>query len=400
MIYLQQPTVVSCLGANLKENIDFLLSDFSSPLKASHHWITNKEILIGEVSRLVPLPENTAKIYRTRNNQLLWTAVVQQDAEIQAIIERFGTERVAVVIGTTNTGVDDNFAAFTTHHQTQSWDSSTYCHEFQLLSSPADFLAAHYGLSGPAYSISTACTSGARAIISAARLLQTNLCDAVICGGVDALAHLAINGFYSLEALSQGQAKPFASNRDGINMGEAAAIFIATRENIGLPLLGYGASSDAYHMSAPKPDGEGAVTAIQKAMDMAQLGSEAIGWVNLHGTGTTHNDAMEARAFSHCFSHDIPMTSTKAVTGHTLGAAGALEAALVWGIVSRTLNPSGKLPKQQCRDEKDTNIPNIKLTDERSYWLSERRIGLSSSFAFGGNNAILIIGEPSYAVTY
>ncbi|TCP94904.1 3-oxoacyl-[acyl-carrier-protein] synthase-1 [Cricetibacter osteomyelitidis] len=394
MIYLQQPSLVSAMGDSLKANIDFLLSNQPHPLQQSQKWIENRSIFVGNTPNLQDLPENTAEIYRTRNNQLLWTAVLQLDAQIRQAIKKYGKDRIAVIIGTTNTGNEENVPAFQQHATQQNWQNSNYCHEFQLLSSPADFIAVHYGLTGPSYSISTACTSGARAIISAERLLKADLCDVVICGGVDSLAQLAINGFHTLEALSQSVANPFSANRDGINIGEGAAVFLATREPNGLPLLGYGSSSDAYHMSAPIPDGSGAISAISTALSSAGIAEEQIGWVNLHGTGTVHNDAMESTAMAHCFPQGVPCTGTKALTGHTLGAAGAVEAAILWGIISREFNPEGKLPKQHWDNQPDTNLPAIQLTDEHSRWAENRpRIGLSSSFAFGGNNVILVIGE-------
>ena len=243
--------------------------------------------------------------------------------------------------------------------------------------------------------MSTACTSGARALISAARLLRLGVCDAVLCGGVDTLSPLTINGFASLEVLSDGMANPFSRNRNGINIGEAAAVFVMTREDNGnsLPLLGYGASSDAHHMFSSRPDGLGAAQAFQVALNHAGLPPESIGWINLHGTGTLLNDGMESRAVAEVFGSQTAATSTKPLTGHTLGAAGALEAAFVWGIASRRDNPDGSLPPQLWDGQADPELPSIALTVSSSRWPQGRRIGASSSFAFGGNNSVLIIGE-------
>lgn len=261
--------------------------------------------------------------------------------------------------------------------------------------SPSEFIAQVYGLDGLRYTVSTACTSGARALISAARLLRAGLCDAVICGGADTLSPLTINGFASLEVLSDGIAKPFSANRNGINIGEAAAFFVMTLDadfDGEMQLLGYGASSDAYHMSSPRPDGLGAAQSFQAALDKAGLKAEDIGWINLHGTGTQHNDSMESRAVAEVFGCHTLCTSTKPSTGHTLGAAGAIEAAFAWLMANRQYNPEGKLPPQQWDNVSDSELPNIALTDENSRWPSEKRIAASSSFAFGGSNAVLIIG--------
>ena len=226
--------------------------------------------------------------------------------------------------------------------------------------------------------------------------MNANLCDAVICGGVDTLSLLTLVGFNSLSVLSAEQTNPFSANRQGINLGEGSAVFVMSKEKLddhNVALLGYGASSDAYHMSSPHPEGEGAIKAFQAALNSAQLAPEAINWVNLHGTGTIHNDQMEALAIHHIFGHDTPCTTTKPYTGHTLGAAGAIEAAILWGMIDRTFNPTGKLPAQLWDQQADEKMPPIAITDHMSSWKSERRIGASSSFAFGGNNSVLILGE-------
>ena len=167
----------------------------------------------------------------------------------------------------------------------------------------------------------------------------------------------------------------------------------AFRDGDTLPLLGYGASSDAHHMSSPRPDGLGAAQAFQVALNHAGLPPESIGWINLHGTGTLLNDGMESRAVAEVLGSQTAATSTKPLTGHTLGAAGALEAAFVWGIASRRDNPEGSLPPQLWDGQADPELPSIALTVSGSRWPKGRRIGASSSFAFGGNNSVLIIGE-------
>ena len=194
--------------------------------------------------------------------------------------------------------------------------------------------------------------------------------------------------------LSADRARPFTAGRDGINIGEAAAVFVASREALATDtqiLYGYGASSDAYHMSSPRPDGAGAIAAIRAALTSARLAPETIGWLNLHGTGTVQNDLMEAQAVAATLPHTT-CTSTKTLTGHTLAAAGALEAALCWLHTSRRDNPEGRLPDARC-PAYDPALPPIHLTDGSSRFPAGRRLALSTSFAFGGNNAALIIGE-------
>ncbi|STR03437.1 3-oxoacyl-[acyl-carrier-protein] synthase 2 [Kingella potus] len=190
------------------------------------------------------------------------------EPDIQAAAERYGSHRVAVVIGTSTSGADENIPLFAHAAQGGAWAGQPFKQLQHTMGAPAEFAAHVYGLHGLRYTVSTACTSGARALISAARLLRANLADAVLCGGADTLSPLTINGFAALEVLSDGIANPFSARRNGINIGEAAAAFVMTRDadfGGGMQLLGYGASSDAHHMSSPRPDGLGAAQAFQAA---------------------------------------------------------------------------------------------------------------------------------------
>lgn len=399
-VYLTTPAVTSALGSGLQTHVDALLNPpAASPLTFSEHWVAGKRHAFGAVNEtLRPFADTLADEHQSRNNQLLWHALAQIEGDIEAAKQRFGSQRVVVVMGTSVSGVDENLPMFQNIADGGEWGDVPFNQQQQILSAPADFVAAAYGLHNLCYTVSTACTSGARALISAARLLRAGLCDAVVCGGVDTLSPLTINGFASLEVLSDGLANPFSCNRNGINIGEAAAAFVMTREadfGDSLPLLSFGASSDAYHMSSPRPDGLGAAQAFQTALNHAQMPSEHIGWINLHGTGTQHNDSMESLAVAEIFGCQTPCTSTKPLTGHTLGAAGAIEAAFLWGIISRRHNPEGRLPPQWWDGQRDAALPEIALTDAESCWQEGRRVGASSSFAFGGNNSVLVIGEVS-----
>ena len=398
-VYLTRPAVTSALGSGLQTHIDALLNPGAgSPLTFSAQWVHGKNYAFGVVNEpLRGFSDDLPAEHRSRNNQLLWHALAQIEPDIRAAVARYGSHRVAVVIGTSTSGADENIPLFEHVAHGGSWADKPFNQLQHTMGAPAEFVAQVYGLHGLRYTVSTACTSGARALISAARLLRANLADAVICGGADTLSPLTINGFASLEVLSDGLANPFSAYRNGINIGEAAAAFVMTRDaDFGgsMQLLGYGASSDAHHMSSPRPDGLGAVLAFQAALNHAQLSPSDIGWINLHGTGTQHNDSMESRAVAEVFGSQTPCTSTKPSTGHTLGAAGALEAAFAWGVASRETNPQGKLPPQLWDGQPDPELPAIALTDEHSAWQQpEKRIAASSSFAFGGSNAVLIIGE-------
>lgn len=400
-LYLSTPAVTSALGSGLQTHIDALLADRPVPLRFDDTSVPGKRHAFGVVTEaLRPFSGSLPQVHHSRNNQLLWHALAQIEAAIAAAIRRYGASRIGVVMGTSTSGADENIPLFDYVAQGGDWAlGPEFLQARQIMGAAAECVAAAYGLSGPCYGVSTACTSGARAVISAARLIRAGLCDAVVCGGVDTLSPLTINGFAALEVLSGGIANPFSRQRDGINIGEAAAAFILTRDadfdTDALPLLGHGASSDAYHMSSPRPDGAGAAQAFVAALQHARLPATAIGWINLHGTGTRHNDSMESRAVAEVFGAATPCTSTKPFTGHTLGAAGALEAALLWGFVSRRHNPHGRLPPQAWDGQADPELPFIALTERDSVWTQARRIGASASFAFGGSNAVLIIGEAN-----
>lgn len=399
-VYLSKPALSSALGRGLTEHITQLLNPHThSPLSFSTHWsVKEKNLPFGIIQHtLRPFPTHLDQQHQSRNNQLLWDTLAQIEPDIQQLLNQYDSSRIAIVIGTSTTGNDENTPVFKHVIQGGSWHDLPLKQQQQFMSAPADFIAEVYGINGLCYGVSTACTSGARALISAARLLHLNIADAVICGGVDTLSELTINGFDSLEVLSPNISNPFSQNRTGINIGEAAAIFIMTKHKPknqeSLALLGYGSSSDAYHMSSPDPSGKGAILAFQAALNHAHLKPKDIGWINLHGTGTLLNDSMESIAIADVFGLHTPCTSTKPLTGHTLGAAGALEAAFLWGIISQTYNPTGKLPTHIWDNEPDCSLPNIALTSPESYWQTNPRIGASSSFAFGGNNSVLIIGE-------
>lgn len=396
-MYLSKPGVLSILGENIAEHIAVLLDSSAPTITMSDAWVTGKRLPIGIIQTNLPqLPAHIPSEYESHNNRLLWHALQQIDDDITHVLNRFGHERVAVVMGTSTGSVEENVPFFQDLFGANKIANAQFNQAHQILSSPADLIAHHYDLNNLCYSISSACTSGARALISAARLLRANICDAVICGGVDSLSLLTVNGFHSLAVLSEDIAKPFSLHRKGINIGEAAAVFVLSKEALfdeNIALLGYGASSDAWHMSTPRPDALGAITSIDNALNQAHLQSQDIAWVNLHGTGTQHNDDMERIAIEKSLGNHILCTSTKPFTGHTLAAAGALEAALVWGLISRKINPQGRLPAQYGLQEEDKKISSIAFSSNDSQWPAQRRIALSNSFAFGGSNTALILGE-------
>jgi 3-oxoacyl-[acyl-carrier-protein] synthase-1 len=251
------------------------------------------------------------------------------------------------------------------------------------------YLRARLGLEGPCVSISTACTSGARSFLDAVALIEAGFADAAVVGGADTLCRLTLHGFGSLELLARGPTRPCAEDRDGISIGEAAAFALierATPDDAGrIGLLGAGASSDGHHMSSPHPDGHGAVAAMRGALDSAGLTAAGIDYVNMHGTGTRANDAMEDRAIARIFGDAVPCSSTKGWTGHTLGASGALEAAIAAICIE-----DGLIPGCLGVERPDPAFTAGIVVGNRAARVE--RV-LSNSFGFGGSNCALVFGR-------
>ena len=331
--------------------------------------------------------------HRSRNNVLLLAALAQILDEVHAAIERFGTDRVAVVLGTSTSGIGESETAWRHQHAQGQWPEGFDLRQ-QEIGSAALMLAELLGLQGPAHVISTACSSSAKALASAARMLDAGLCDAVITGGADSLCDFTVAGFEALESVSAARCNPMSAARNGINIGEAAALFVLTREPMqagAVQLAGWGETSDAHHVSAPEPSGAGALAAMQAALQRAQLAPEAIDYINLHGTATPLNDAMESRAVAALFGLETLCSSTKPLTGHTLGAAGALEAAICWLTLAE--NPAGHLPPHWWDGQRDAELPLISLVRPGAKAARAPRVALSNSFAFGGSNASLILSR-------
>ncbi|WP_460368685.1 beta-ketoacyl-[acyl-carrier-protein] synthase family protein [Pseudomonas sp. Tul1A2] len=393
--YLNALGVICALGRDKQAVARNLFAGDCSGMRRESGWVAERELPVAAVQgELAPIPAELAD-QRSRNNQLLLEAALQIRDDIEQAIQRFGRERIGVVLGTSTSGIDEASRGLAHYIREQQFPAE-YDYRQQELGAPANFLADWLQLSGPAYVISTACTSSARALMSAQRLLDLGLCDAVLCGGVDSLCKLTLNGFSSLEAISDKRCNPFSANRSGINIGEAAVLFVMSKQQgkgPAIALLGAGASSDAHHISAPEPTGRGALQAMQKALSHAHLQAAQINYLNLHGTATQHNDAMESLAVAELFPEGVACSSTKPMTGHTLGAAGALEAAFCWLSLSAD-NPAHALPPHVWDAQADPALPPLKwvTASERLSSIAPRYL-MSNSFAFGGNNVSLIIGD-------
>ena len=383
--YLNALGVICALGRGQAEVSRRLFAGDCSGMRAESGWVPERVLPVGGVQgELASIPPELGQ-QSSRNNQLLLEAALQIEEEIRQAIHTYGASRVGVVLGTSTSGIDEASRGIAEYLRDNRFPG-TYDYQQQELSAPANFLADWLQLSGPAYVISTACTSSARALMSARRLLDLDLCDAVICGGVDSLCKLTLNGFSALEAVSDTRCNPFSRNRDGINIGEAAVLFLMSRQPAPIALLGSGASCDAHHISAPEPSGKGALQAMRKALACAKLAPEQIGYLNLHGTATQHNDAMESLAVASLFPDGVSCSSTKPMSGHTLGAAGALEAAFCWLSLRH-----GQVPPHVWDGEADPALPALQWARVGEP-LKNTRL-MSNSFAFGGNNVSLIIAE-------
>lgn len=349
----------------------------------------------GRVLPLGLLPEGTVlptmdfapAHQRSCNNALAWGAIQALKGLIDESIVRWGPTRVALVVGTSTGGMDEGEAA-ARHWGREGRFPTDFAYPVQEMGNVAEFLAQHLGIRGPSHTISTACSSGAKALASAARLLQAGMADVVVAGGVDALGRFTVGGFSALEAVSSTRCNPLSANRNGINLGEAAAFFVVSREHGPVRLAGWGETQDAHHMSAPDPSGQGAIAAMQQALIRAGMPPAAVDYVNLHGTATQHNDAMESRAVQAVFNHGVAVSSTKPLTGHALAAAGALEAVIAWHVLQD--NPRGVLPVNWWDDAADPAMPALAAVAPGMQLGRAARVVMSNSFAFGGSNSTLL----------
>ena len=385
-VYLNQLGLLCPLGNDTETVYRRLVGGDRSGLVVSDQWHPGHPSPLGRVDAEPPaLPASMAE-YQCRNNQLLLAAFEQLRPAFQRLSRGLDRARIGVVLGTSTAGIDQGEQVLRQWRAGEPAPAEYHYHQ-QQLGAGADFLARHLGLDGPSLTLSTACSSSGRALASARALIRNDLCDLVIAGGADSLCGLTVQGFHSLGAVSSRLCNPFSAHRDGINIGEGAALFLLSREPGPVTLSGVGASSDAHHISGPDPQGDGAVTAMQAALDDAGAAAEQVDYLNLHGTATPQNDIMEARAINRVFQQPPPSSATKALTGHCLGAAGALEAAFCWLLLN---HPRGPLPPHRFDGDYDPDLPALDLVGDGRYSATLRRC-LSNSFAFGGNNLSLML---------
>jgi 3-oxoacyl-[acyl-carrier-protein] synthase I len=329
--------------------------------------------------------------FDARNHRIMDLALQQDGFEdaINRLKARFGSHRIGVIVGTSTSGILETEKAYRRRDpETGALPRDFRYRERQNTAAPAAFLSQRLGLSGPSWVISTACSSSSKVFASAARLLEANWCDAVVVGGADSLCLTTLYGFHALGLVSSTPGRPMDQSRDGISIGEGAGFMLLTRaeaDEPGTRLLGYGESADAHHMSTPHPEGEGAYRAMQAALARSGLSPAAIDFTLLHGTGTPANDQAEDIALTRFLGPDAPAASIKGAIGHTLGAAGILNAvaaclALQEGWLPGTCNLEVQDSKFQTRV--------LPTSEERS-----ARTILTNAFGFGGSNAALIFGH-------
>ncbi|MDD5037116.1 MAG: beta-ketoacyl-ACP synthase [Methylococcaceae bacterium] len=388
--YLNDLGIVCALGDGKSSVLTGLLGG-RRPQPTSSAWLNSKQTALQVATELPDFPAHLGD-YDCRNNRLLLAALQQIEPSIRRLMEHYGPKRTGIVIGTSTSGIAEGEQAVAMLRKTGRMPPA-YHYKQQELGGAAEFLALHLKSRGPAFTLSSTCSSSANALASARRLLRLGICDLVLTGGADALCRTTLEGFAALDTVSSTRCNPFSQNRDGITIGEGAALFVMSREPAPLALLGVGASSDAYHICAPSPDGAGAFAAMQAALADARLSPDRVDYLNLHGTGTRQNDAMEAQAVARLFGTRTPCGSSKAATGHCLGAAGAIEAGLCWLILSE-FNRERRLPPHLWDGVADPGLPALAFVKLENVSAKPLQYCFSNSFAFGGNNVSLVIGHP------
>lgn len=391
-LLLSHFSTVSCIGSGLDQTLD-AIRKHKCGLTPCNFDTVDLDTYIGEVKGVddvVIRPD--LQVFDCRNNRLLQLAL-EQDGFAEAVrvaVAKYGKNRVGVFMGTSTAGILQTELAYRRRDAVTGAlpDDFHYASTHNTFSA-ADFTQRYFGLNGPAAAVSSACSSSAKVFGSARRMMEAGLIDAAVVGGVDTLCLTTLYGFNSLELISSQPCRPYDSARNGISIGEAAAVILLERlsanvDDKAVLLLGIGESSDAYHMSSPHPDGLGAKIAMQNALTMAGLKPDQIDYINLHGTATIGNDAAEGKAVLALFGPKTPCSSTKGGTGHTLGAAGGIEAVICALALQHGLMPGGL-----NTNELDPSLPLHYLLENKE---GSFKNALSNSFGFGGTNCSLIFG--------
>lgn len=393
LLHLSHFTVTSSIGRGLDQTLDALRQRRSGLALCAFDTV-DLATFVGEVAGVdaVQLPVHLVD-FDCRNNRLALLGLTQDGfAEaVRAASAKYGARRIGVFLGTSTSGIRQTELAYRRRDPvTGALPGDFIYRTTHNTFSVADFTRHYFGLTGPAVVVSSACSSSAKVFSSARRMMAAGLIDAAVVGGVDSLCLTTLYGFNSLGLMSEQACRPFDALRNGLSIGEAAAFALLERspqhlDDAAVLLLGIGESSDAYHMSSPHPEGLGARMAMQDALEMAGLKPSEIDYINLHGTATQSNDAVEGKAVAALFGSGTPCSSTKGATGHALGAAGGVEAVICALALQHGLLPAG------------LNIQQLDPTLDLDYLLKNREQPvahvLSNSFGFGGTNCSLIFGR-------
>lgn len=393
------PVSVSCYSSVTacgvgKQPLLNMLQSNNSALKSPSLFSLPFPTYVGEIVDELPEISRRMDKFVTRNNRVALAVLNEPNEEIRMCIDsakqRYSAARIGVVIGTSTSGLYETEAAYRYFLKNGEMPADFNFLTRHAYQATARFIQLELGLKGPCYAISTACSSSAKAIAAGQRLINSGLCDAVLVGGVDTLCHLTLRGFHSLELISSQPCRPMDKNRCGISIGEGAALLVLEKpvsvSTDSLNFLAAGETSDAYHMSSPHPEGFGAKLAMGEALKKAGLEASDIDYINLHATATPLNDKIEAKAISMVFLGKTPCSGTKGVTGHTLGAAGAIEASIALLALEHQFIP-GNVGFEQSESDLGCHIVRDSEKD-----IQLQRV-MSNSFGFGGNNTSLIFSR-------
>ena len=407
-MHILASSLVTALGSGKSEHVNALLEGVTGLTSKTpfHSEIPEIETYLGEVKQLeeIQLPSELSG-FHCRNHQLAWQ-VLQADGftqKVQILIKQFGAHRIGLVVGTSTSGIAATEEVFRGKLSPDEYDYE----KTDQMGSLAQFCCEALNVQGPRFVISTACSSSAKVFSVAQRWLDAGLVDVVIAGGVDTLCLTTVHGFNALELISKDICKPLDVSRDGINIGEAGGFVLLGDKNRVLdsaePLVqvvGVGESSDAYHISSPHPEGQGAQLAMQLAMAQAGIGIDDVDYINLHGTATPSNDLSEISGISHLAGLNTPLwiSSTKGFVGHTLGAAGITEIIFCQWALEEQFVPANlnlkqfdpvleqKLASALVMDKIKVPLKTLSITKELSM-----EYAMSNSFGFGGNNASVLL---------
>jgi 3-oxoacyl-[acyl-carrier-protein] synthase-1 len=380
-------SAVTCLGRG-RDAHTLAMTQGRSGLTRCDYPNVDISCFIGRVGGIEDDPFPTGhRAFDNRATRLAVTALQADgfDERLAQAVGRWGAERVGIILGTATSGVERLERAYRQRSLRGPLATEYSFRHHSDHHAVASFLIEYLGLRGPGYTISTACSSSAKAVVDGAQMIQIGICDAVLAGGVDSLCMTSLYGFDSLELVSQTPCRPCDAARDGVSIGEGAGFVLLERDRDGSRLSGYGETSDAVNMSTPPVDGAGAAAAMRQALNCADLAAEQIGFIKLHGTATPSNDAAESAAVAHVFGSSVPAASLKGLVGHTLGAAGAVEAVMGLYAMSAAMVP-GTAGLQ-------TSDPGIEARVEKSSRSASYDHMLSNAFGFGGSNNALILSQ-------